>query len=237
MTPKILPLHFVALRDFMITIIRDPEYVLQKRAKIASKAVHRWNAIFESCKKYRDLNEVFVLQLIEVFESLTGTSLKHVVDLGCGTGDTLAKFCKQGFDVTGIDFSIVGLKKAKIALSSCNGRVTLIEADMEDLDKVKISVPAGTLWLCKLTLAFIKDKTSFLRSVRNKMNSGDMFLLITPVLHNDIIYQRDDKSGIAILLEEVDSLVLGIFGNSQIFSNEYHGERGHTISYLIERRE
>ncbi|MDD2758089.1 MAG: class I SAM-dependent methyltransferase [Patescibacteria group bacterium] len=219
----------------MISTTTGAEEGTKKRENAVSKDAQRWDAIFDIGTKYRDLNEVFILQLIEEFKSLTGIKLAHLVDLGCGTGDTLARFCKQDIGVTGIDFSAVALKKANLALSSCDSDVFLIEADLENLDKVKIKTTVGTLWLCKFVLAFIKDKAKFLKNVRDKMNKGDAFLLMTPVLHDVINYQKEDKPSIAIRVEEADALLLKIFGNRHIFSNEYQGERGHTVSYLVKK--
>jgi SAM-dependent methyltransferase len=219
----------------MLSTITDPGYGAEKRESTNTKAAQKWDAVFDAGAKYRDMNEVFVSRLIEEFLSLSGIKPSHVVDLGCGNGDTLAKFCKQGIGVTGIDFSVAALKKAKILLSSCNCKVFIIEADLENLDSVKIKAPTGTLWLCKLVLAFMNDKAKFLVNVKNKMNTGDILLLMTPILHNNIVYQKEDKPGIAIRFEEVESLIAEIFGNKQVFSNEYHGERGHTISYLAKK--
>ncbi|MBR9693078.1 class I SAM-dependent methyltransferase, partial [Candidatus Woesearchaeota archaeon] len=42
---------------------------------------------------------------------------KKVLDLGCGDGFTLAFLAKQGFTVTGIDYSEVGIENAKKRLS------------------------------------------------------------------------------------------------------------------------
>lgn len=204
-----------------------------ERSKL--NGTYRWNAIFEDGTKYRDLNEAFVLQLIKEFESSTGMKPAHVVDLGCGTGDTLTRFCARGIGVTGIDFSMVALKEAKKRLASCDGKFVFIEADLENLDNVKIKTPAGTLWMCKLVLAFIKDRAKFLKNVRDKMNGGDMLFVMTPVLHDEIVYQKEDKPGISIRQDEADALMLTIFGNKQVFSNEYPGERGHVVSYLIKK--
>lgn len=219
----------------MISATTDAGQGIKKGEKIVIKGAQRWDAIFDIGTKYKDLNEVFISQLTEEFKSLTGIKLSHVVDLGCGTGETLARFCKEGVGVTGVDFSTVAFKKAKATLLSCISEAFLIEADLENLDKVRIETTVGILWLCKLVLAFIKDKTEFLKNVRDKMNKGDAFFLMTPVLHDGVVYQKEDKPGIAVRLEEVDVLSSKVFGNRYIFSNEYQGERGHTISYLVKK--
>lgn len=206
-----------------------------KNNVIGLKGAHKWNAFFKDGTKYRDLNEVFVLQLIEEFESSTGIKPTHVVDLGCGIGDTLGRFCARGIGVTGIDFSAVALKEAKKKTASCKGKKAFIEADLESLDDVQIVPPAGSLWVCKLVLAFINKRTRFLKNVLNKMKAGDMLFVMTPVLHDEIVYQKEDKPGIAIHQDEVDALMLAIFGSKRVFSNEYPGERGHVVSYLVKK--
>jgi SAM-dependent methyltransferase len=204
-----------------------------KKEKKNFQGANKWDAVFKDDVKYRDLNEVFVLQLIDEFKASTGIKPAHVVDLGCGNGNTLFKFCARDISVTGIDFSVVALEEAKKKLVSCDGKADFIEADLENLDNVKIEVPAGTLWLCKLVLAFINDRKKFLKNVRDKMKAGDMLLIMTPILHDEIIYQKEDKPGIAIRQNEMGDLMLNIFGSKQVFSNEYTGERGHIVSYLV----
>ncbi len=195
----------------------------------------KWDALFQNGAKYRDLNEAFVWQLIEKFKSLSGASLAHVVDLGCGTGDTLLRFAAHGIGVTGIDFSAVALQAAKEKLAASGNRAVFIAADLANLDQVKTTTPTGTLWLCKSVLAFIPDKEKFLQQVRDKMTLGDMLLVMTPVWHDQIVYQPEDKPGIAIRLEEMEQLMSTVFKSPRIFSDEYPGERGHIISYLIKK--
>lgn len=198
-----------------------------------SSSAKKWDEIFQAGAKFRDLNEVFVWQLIEKFKSSSKVSLSHVVDLGCGTGETLARFRAHGLGVTGIDFSQVALTAARQTLALSDEPNRLIEADLASLSNLTIETPVGTLWLGKLVLAFIDDKEKFLMGVKEKMKSGDMLLIMTPIIHGGIIYQPEDKPGIAMLQEEVERLVRSVFGRFEVFSNEYPGERGHIISYLV----
>jgi len=155
--------------------------------------------------------------------------------LGCGTSETLVHFCKFGIPVTGLDFSTVALKKSKTTLAPFGDKISLIQSDLQNFNSTKIKTPPGTLWLCKFVLAFIDNKKKFLQTVRKKMKTGDMFLIVTPVLHNGIEYKKEDKPGIAIDFEELENLMSSVFGNKEIFSDEYFGKREHVVSYLVKK--
>jgi ubiquinone/menaquinone biosynthesis C-methylase UbiE len=72
----------------------------------------RWTALIEGCA--RDAG-------------LTGTRL---LDVACGTGNTLASALDRGYDVTGVDISEGMLEQARAKLG---GAVRLVEADVRRL--------------------------------------------------------------------------------------------------------
>ena len=65
---------------------------------------------------------------------LTPASHPRVLDLGCGTGGTVAELATRGFDVTGIDLSAVAITKAASRLEQVGQqeRCRLLQADLCD---------------------------------------------------------------------------------------------------------
>lgn len=61
-----------------------------------------------------------------------GLRPERAVDLACGEGRNSIWLAEQGWEVTGIDFSPVGLAKAKRFADLWGVKVTWIEADMEE---------------------------------------------------------------------------------------------------------
>ena len=53
----------------MATTSLGATHGVKQRKRINFKSVHKWDAIFKDGTKIRDLNEIFVLQLIGEFES------------------------------------------------------------------------------------------------------------------------------------------------------------------------
>ncbi|MFA5130337.1 MAG: methyltransferase domain-containing protein [Patescibacteria group bacterium] len=196
----------------------------------------KWNGIFSKGTAYRELNEVFILDLLDAFAKISGRKPSAVVDLGCGSGDTLARFTQLGIPVTGVDISNIAIEKAKERLKAVDHDAECILHDLDNIASLKLNAPEGALWMCKLVLAFISDRRAFLENVHVKMKSGDQFLIMTPVLHDEVNYTKEDKPGIAIPIKEIESLLTDIFGSFMIFSNEYTGERMHVISYFVGKK-
>ncbi|MFL6070383.1 MAG: class I SAM-dependent methyltransferase, partial [Actinomycetes bacterium] len=54
----------------------------------------------------------------------------RAIDLGCGSGANVAFLAKYGFDVTGVDFSPVALKKARRLLATQGVTAHLVQGDL-----------------------------------------------------------------------------------------------------------
>src|ERR1039457_3158460 len=63
---------------------------------------------------------------------VVGLRPERAVDLACGEGRNSIWLAEQGWDVTGVDFSPVGLAKAKRFAELWGMKVTWIEAAIED---------------------------------------------------------------------------------------------------------
>lgn len=193
----------------------------------------KWNTLFENGAKYRDLNEIYILDLLDQFEKINGHRPSSIVDLGCGNGETLSKFSSLGIPVIGVDVSNVALDQANKKLAESGLEFSLILHDLDKMETLQIDAPENSLWICKLVLAFIEDKLGFLKNVSKLMKNGDQLLVITPVLREGVNYTNEDKPGIAIKIKEIESLLTETYGNFIVFSNEYLGERGRVVSCLV----
>lgn len=188
----------------------------------------KWDNLYATGAKYRPLNQIFLDRLIKKIEKLMKKKIKTVIDLGCGTGDAIAQFEKRGYKSIGIDFSAVAIAKAK----EKNSNARFIEHDLNSLQS--LDVKKGTnLICCKLTIAFIKNKNTFFREVKKLMNDNSVFCLITPVLHDDIDYNIEDKPGIAVNYKTIKNQLQRFFKTAIEFDNEYVGEKNHIVTFLI----
>lgn len=189
----------------------------------------KWDTIFAEGTKFTPLNEVYLGRLLETIEKQTGKTPKDIIDLGCGDGGALIQFARRGFKVTGIDFSEVGLAKAKEALEGAG--ISGVELRLVNLDEMEIQDKADIIF-CKLTYAFVEDKEKFLQAVKNLMREQSVFVLITPVLHKGVEYLKEDKPGIAVDYEETHQLLKKHFARVDVFHSNYFGERNEATTFL-----
>ncbi|MCF6276568.1 MAG: class I SAM-dependent methyltransferase [Candidatus Magasanikbacteria bacterium] len=189
----------------------------------------KWNKLYSEGAKYRPINEEFLNKLLLEINKKTGESPKTLIDLGCGPGDSLISFIKKGFSVVGIDFSKVALEKAKQNLDKLGLKAELIQMDLENLNIYK----KADVIFCKLVLAFIKNKSKFLKIVKKMMNENSSFVLITPVLYKNIEYTKKDKPGIAIYFKELDELLNNVFTSINIINKESFGDNGEILTFLL----
>lgn len=71
----------------------------------------------------------------------------HAVDLGCGAGANAVFLAQAGFDVDGVDFSSVALRKARRAsiAAGASERVRLVRGDLTDPDLPGVGGPFDLL--------------------------------------------------------------------------------------------
>ena len=106
---------------------------------------------------------------------------KKILDVGCGTGDVSLELQKIGFEVTGLDFSSVGVEKAKekgINAKKCN------------LDKEGIPFPANyfdVIWAGDV-IEHVFDPIFLLNEMNRVLKNEGTIFISTP---NDInIFKR-----------------------------------------------
>ncbi len=191
----------------------------------------KWDESFKSGRDYSPMN-VILLDLI--LAEMTHEQ-KTAIDLGCGTGDAVIKLAQRGMTVTGLDWSPDALEKVRIRADNAqiNNRVTLKEADLNDLTSIEISKDKADLVLCKLVVAFIEDKKRFCTIAQSLLSDTGMFVIQTPVLHEAMQYTSEDKPEIAVKYKEFASLLHEIFESVVIFNHSYYGDKGDLVTFIV----
>lgn len=92
----------------------------------AYDAMYRWWAPWDRVGVRDDLRA-----LVEA-GTVTSASHPRTIDLGCGTGANVVYLAASGFDVTGVDFSPVALRKARTRAEEAGAmnRCRFVEADL-----------------------------------------------------------------------------------------------------------
>lgn len=130
----------------------------------------------------------------------------HVLDLGCGTGDPIARwFMAEGFDVTGVDFSAAMLNIAKERWPDGDWR----KADMRDfeLDQQFDGIIA---WNSFFHLTADEQTGCITRMARHLHNGGMLMLTVGPragevsgTVGSELVYHASlSPAGYATCLEE-----------------------------------
>lgn len=194
--------------------------------------MNKWDQIFANNPQYKPLNEIFLAELLEKIKKDTNPYLKKMVDLGCGTAKTVFQFSKLGFEVTGLDFSQVALKKLQEEIDNYQTKnINLINADLNDYN---LAIEAD-IFLCNFVYAFIDNKEFFLKNVSQCLKNDSIFILITPVTHKEIIYKEEDKTKIAVDFNETLKLLTNIFSSVDVYHHDYIGTREDYVTFLIKK--
>lgn len=193
-----------------------------------------WDRFFQEGRDFSPLNIIFLDRLLETVADLQKkrgrkTSLRSVIDLGCGTGDSLVKFAQKGLRGIGVDFSGVALSKARDRLRK--GKISGFEFRRADLDTLSLSEKADIIF-SKLSYAFLKDKAKFLARVKKLMKSDSVFILMTPVLYRGITYIKEDQPGIAVNFKGTTKLLSKYFRGVEVFHHDYFGEKGDLVTFI-----
>lgn len=116
------------------------------------------------------------LLMIQQFASRCGSP---ILDVACGSGRVLLHLARQGYTVTGVDIAKAMLARArrKVTAESLDGRVTLLQQDMRDLeieDRFNLAVVAVNSFMHLLD---VRDQLAALGSIRRHLQPGGLLLL------------------------------------------------------------
>lgn len=190
-----------------------------------------WDEAYASGRDYRVMNQLLLRKILAGTRQQSGT----VLDIGCGTGDLAVKLAQLGYKVTGVDVSAVAIDKARERATQSNlaEAVKFEQADFgtpserEPFDSEKFD-----LITCKLVLAFIQDKADFLEWVSQHLTPTGSFILITPVLHDDIQVSKRLEN-ISVPLTELENLLGRFFKQVTEVHTEYFEEWGEEWTFIL----
>lgn len=192
-----------------------------------------WDSSFSGGKDYTPLNQVFLATLLTQLERTP----QHAVDLGCGTGDAAVKLAQRSIEVVGYDWSPVALKKARARAEEHNvsGLAKFIDGDIDSPEQFGLDPASMDLIICKLVIAFARDRRSLCEYVADTLTGKGAFIVITPVLHEGYEYTKEDKPGIAVpytdILHELDQS----FSQVHEFNHTYFGERMDVATFIARK--
>jgi SAM-dependent methyltransferase len=105
----------------------------------------------------------------------------RALDLACGEGRNAIWLAARGWEVTGVDFSGVALRKAREAAGAAGVRLRLIEADLADYEPAPESADLVTLLYLQVPEPL---RTLVLRRAAAALAPGGMLLLVAHDLEN-----------------------------------------------------
>lgn len=194
-----------------------------------------WDKNYLDGHDYAMMNNLLLDRILDYAGGLqkTKSRAKTALDLGCGTGDLAIKLAKRGYEVIGIDFSGEAIKKAEKRLKTegIKNSVRFIKSELESISLAELKNTRFSMIFCKLVWAFIRDKKKLLKMVGKIMTRGSFFVIITPVLYENILYE-DHLKKISVPAGEISPLLKTHFKFVKIIHENYFGENGSEITYF-----
>jgi len=191
----------------------------------------KWDESFKAGRDYNPMNEI----LLDLLLSQTNNDKEIAIDLGCGTGDAALKLAQRGMTVIGTDWASDAIEKAsnRIKEAGFSEEVSFKAVDLNLLHETNFEKGKADVVLCKLVIAFVEDKKLFCETVKTLLNSNGVFIIQTPVLHNDVQYTPEDKPGIGVNYKEFKTTLNEVFSEVSEFNHSYYGERGDLVTFLV----
>lgn len=197
--------------------------------------MNTWDVYYESGKGFTPLNETYLDRLLNELTRLLGKKPTEILDLGCGDGDAIVKFARHGIRSIGVDSSTEGLRIAdgRIDAYGVRDRVTLINQDIAEYAPEK----KFPMVFCRLTIAFIPQRESFVQRVRGMLDVPGVFVVITPVTYPSLHYDKADKPGIAVDHDDFVRLLRSTFDEVIDWHRDYFADRGETVTFVCIARD
>jgi 2-polyprenyl-3-methyl-5-hydroxy-6-metoxy-1,4-benzoquinol methylase len=159
-------------------------------------AVEEWDAHYTAGRDFRPVTK----EEGAAFDLNVGPGKsRSALDIGCGTGGFASFLRERGYSVEAVDY-------AESAISTANTRYHST-ADLSfrcwnaETDPWTV-FPAHDLITCRLSDAFIQEKSTFLHNVKSKLLPGGVFYVMTP--HSDKL--PPGRNGIGVSAKEIEEL-------------------------------
>ncbi|NUS28903.1 MAG: NUDIX domain-containing protein [Streptomyces sp.] len=168
---------------------------------MAHTTPHTWNTYYADGGAFRPLGDAERRLLAQHAPAPDGAL---ALDVGCGLGELARHLAAAGYTVDAVDHSDTALARAHTDTAP-DTPVTYLLHDIEHDDTGGLPHPAYDLITCRLSWAFIHDRTRVLHRLRERLRPGGTLCVITPVPSA----VPDDKRGIALDEEEIGLLSEG----------------------------
>jgi len=122
-----------------------------------------------------------VRYLWELFQK---TSKSSILDVGCGTGDSLRLLCRKGIPVIGLDFSLEMVKITKKRCSKCD----VVVGDVENLP---FSAASVSLSYCIATLHHVPHPGKAIKELIRVTKENDYVYIEEPL--NNVLFDLARK--------------------------------------------
>ncbi|ELU7403119.1 class I SAM-dependent methyltransferase [Campylobacter jejuni] len=157
-----------------------------------------WENIFSQKEWGKYPSENVIRFIARNFYNVQDRSKINILELGFGTGANLWFCAKEGFSVSGIEWSKTGVERFKARMKDENLSDKIKQIELGDyinkLDSFKDD--SFDAWMDNYSLAYNDfDKTKkIIDKAMKKLKKGGKFLSVTPSLYNDG-FEKDESLG------------------------------------------
>ena len=104
---------------------------------------------------------------------------KRILDIGSGAGTLSLLLASQGFNVVGIDISMIAIQKSKLSAKYLNlqKRIDFVSCNFFDFD----SIEKFDLILCSEVIEHVINEVKFLKKVRSLLVNNGYVIFSTPL--------------------------------------------------------
>lgn len=147
-----------------------------------------WNTPYNNDRDYAWLS---TSRLTRILNHVNVPNTAKALDVGCGTGQLCRDLVHRGFRVRGVDMSSTAIAQAR---QSTTLPVNSIEFSVCNVEKDEIATGKYDMVFCKYVLAFISDKSKFLKKIISLKTPDGTFVVISP----DITRLPEAKNNIGL---------------------------------------
>jgi SAM-dependent methyltransferase len=137
---------------------------------VFNEYAHVYDLLYED-KDYKN-ESLYIHQLIRQYAG----NARTILDLGCGTGRHAIELSKNGYDITGVDFSPEMLKKAHLNAQKQGVKCTFIHGDVRNISlEQKFDVVLALFHVASYQTTN-EDLSAFFQTVRNHLDKNGIFI-------------------------------------------------------------